>query len=103
MEAFETQADADSIPSILLSAGDNTIPGPFFSAAGQRAMRTPLQLAYQGLFNTPNLTDIREDVGRVDLTILNILGFDASAIGNHEFDSGLDQVRLPRNIYIGAA
>ena len=66
-------------------------------------MRTPLQLAYQGLFNTPNLTDIREDVGRVDLTILNILGFDASAIGNHEFDSGLDQVRLPRNIYIGAA
>ncbi|WP_017324270.1 choice-of-anchor I family protein [Synechococcus sp. PCC 7336] len=28
--------------------------------------------------------------GRVDITIMNLIGFDASALGNHEFDLGTD-------------
>lgn len=34
VQALENDAAANGIPSILLSAGDNYIPGPFFSAAG---------------------------------------------------------------------
>jgi len=74
--------------SILISAGDNYIPGPFFGAAGNGALRSVLQSVYQDLFLEPGLTNIREGDGRVDISIMNILGFDASAIGNHEFDAG---------------
>ncbi|KST69573.1 choice-of-anchor I family protein [Mastigocoleus testarum] len=74
--------------SITLSAGDNYIPGPFFGAAGDRSLRTPLKEFYQEFFNEAGLTNIREDVGRVDMSIMNVIGFDASAVGNHEFDAG---------------
>ena len=74
--------------SLLISAGDNYIPGAFFNAAGNRALRDPLQAAYQNLFDQPELTNIREGAGRVDISIMNLLGFDASAVGNHEFDAG---------------
>jgi len=87
VDALEADAAASNIPSLLLSAGDNYIPGPFFSAAGDRDLRTPLQEAYSDLFGVP-LTNVREGVGRVDITVMNILGFDASAVGNHEFDAG---------------
>lgn len=74
--------------SITLSAGDNYIPGPFFNASGDRSLRSILQEFYQNFFNDPTLTNIREGVGRVDISIMNAIGFDASAIGNHEFDAG---------------
>ena len=51
-----------------------------------------LQAAYQALFAEPGLTGIAEGSGRVDIAIMNIIGFDASAIGNHEFDLGSDAV-----------
>lgn len=90
VDALEDQASAQGIASIVLSAGDNFLPGPFFSAAGDFALRGPLQSAYQTLFNEPGLTNIREGGGRLDVSIMNILGVDASAIGNHEFDLGSD-------------
>ena len=74
--------------TITLSAGDNYIPGPFFGAAGDSSLRTPLQEFYQEYFNNSGLTNVREDVGRVDISIMNAIGFDASAVGNHEFDAG---------------
>ncbi|MCB1120480.1 MAG: choice-of-anchor I family protein, partial [Verrucomicrobiae bacterium] len=79
-----------SIPSILLSAGDNFIPGPFFSAAGDGSLRDTFQTAHDELFGLvpDTLTNIREGDGRADVTIMNILGIDASAFGNHEFDAG---------------
>ncbi|MEZ6131872.1 MAG: choice-of-anchor I family protein [Planctomycetaceae bacterium] len=88
VDALEADAAAQGIGSILLSAGDNYIPGPFFNASGDASLRTPLQQAYQTLFGEAGLTNIREGVGRVDISIMNILGFDAAAIGNHEFDAG---------------
>lgn len=33
-------------------------------------------------------TDLRTDAGRIDISIMNIIGFDASVLGNHEFDLG---------------
>lgn len=86
VEALEARANLAGIPSILLSAGDNYIPGPFFSAAGDSAIRAALQAAV----GNPNA---RELEGRVDIAIMNVLGMDASALGNHEFDAGTRTIR----------
>ena len=75
-----------------ISAGDNYIPGPFFNAAADGSLRPVLQNVYQELLDEPGLTNLREASGRVDISIMNILGFDASALGNHEFDAGPDAV-----------
>ena len=81
--------------SLTVSAGDNYIPGPFFNAAADQAT-----FRDGGVFNdvyndhfglTTDLYDgLREEGGRADITIMNVIGFDASAIGNHEFDAGPD-------------
>lgn len=86
VQALENDAAANSIPSILLSAGDNYIPGPFFSAAGDPSLRTPLRQAL-------GWPQAREAEGRADIAIMNITGFDASALGNHEFDLGTAKIR----------
>ncbi|WP_297539344.1 choice-of-anchor I family protein [Roseovarius sp.] len=81
--------------TILLSAGDNYIPGPFFSTAADRSFRATLTNAYERFYTevlgqdlTDVTLDLREAPGHVDITIMNVLGFDASAVGNHEFDPG---------------
>jgi 2',3'-cyclic-nucleotide 2'-phosphodiesterase/3'-nucleotidase/5'-nucleotidase len=86
VQGLENDAAAANVPSLLLSAGDNYIPGPFFSAAGDASIRTPLR-------NALGLAQVREREGRVDVAILNILGLDASALGNHEFDPGTSALR----------
>ncbi|MGE9294965.1 MAG: choice-of-anchor I family protein [Puniceicoccales bacterium] len=88
VQGLENDAAADGIPSILLSSGDNYIPSPTFEAAGDASMAAAYRVAYQELFGNAGLTGITEGPGRLDITIMNILGFDASAVGNHEFDSG---------------
>jgi alkaline phosphatase len=81
--------------SILLSAGDNYIPGPFFSTAADFSMGGTLTAAYERFYTEllgvdlgDTTLDLGRGGGRVDVTIMNILGFDASAVGNHEFDPG---------------
>ncbi len=99
VDAFED----DFANTLLLSAGDNFLPGPFFAAAGERSVFRDggvFNDTYNDLFGLPadangdGLDDayesLREGGGRVDISIMNILGFDASAIGNHEFDLGSD-------------
>lgn len=90
VQGLENSAAASGIPSILLSAGDNFIPGPFFSAAGDPSVQPVLRNVYEQLFGLApgTLTNLRTLEGRADITVMNILGFDASALGNHEFDSG---------------
>jgi len=79
----------DTYPNtIILSAGDNFIPGPFFNAAGDAALAPVLRDVYQDFFNQPGLTGLLQAPGRIDISIMNIIGFDASAVGNHEFDAG---------------
>ena len=81
--------------SITLSAGDNYLPGPFLNAASDRSFRDDgvFNDVYNELFGlTGNdvYAGLREGGGRVDVSIMNIIGFDASAVGNHEFDLGSD-------------
>ncbi|MEM9643524.1 MAG: choice-of-anchor I family protein [Planctomycetota bacterium] len=95
VESLETQAasGAEIDGSLLVSAGDNYIPGPFFNASGDRATFRDSGIfndTYNELFGTTEYDSLREGSGRVDISIMNIIGFDASAIGNHEFDQGSD-------------
>ncbi|MPZ11262.1 MAG: hypothetical protein GEU89_13795 [Kiloniellaceae bacterium] len=81
--------------SITLSAGDNYLSGPFFSASEDQSV-----FRDQGVFNdfynelfgleAPDglYESLREGGGRVDISVMNAIGFDASALGNHEFDLG---------------
>ena len=59
--------------TVTLSAGDNFIPGPRYFAAGDKANDTVLGVAGNG---------------RGDIALLNAMGFQASALGNHELDRG---------------
>jgi len=63
--------------TLLLSSGDNYIPGPVFSAGGDDALE-------------PQLGE--PSPGRADIAMMNAIGFDASALGNHEFDEGSDRL-----------
>jgi len=81
--------------TLILSAGDNYLPGPFFSAAGDQAAFRDSGLfndIYNELFGVTGYNGLRENGGRVDISIMNIIGFDASALGNHEFDLGSTEV-----------
>jgi len=86
VEGLEADAANGAVPSLLLSGGDNYIPGPFFSAAGDFSLRN----TFRTVLGQP---DAREGEGRVDISIMNLLGFDASAVGNHEFDAGTGAFR----------
>ncbi|MFM8419494.1 MAG: esterase-like activity of phytase family protein [Verrucomicrobiota bacterium] len=59
--------------TLVLSSGDNYIPGPFFTASADPAA------PYNGV------------KGRADIAILNALGIQVSAAGNHEFDDNTAQ------------
>ncbi len=59
--------------TMVVSSGDNYIPGPRFNASGDPALAS--------LLGVP-------DVGRADIALLNAMGIQASALGNHELDLG---------------
>lgn len=61
--------------TVVVSAGDNYLPGPFFSAGEST------DTAVKEAIGAPA-------VGRADIALLNAMGFQASAMGNHEFDQG---------------
>ena len=79
--------ETTGLPTLTLSAGDNVIPGPFFNAATDPTLDGVLTAVYRELLADPSI-EVESDKGRIDMTIMNILGFDASATGNHEFDTG---------------
>jgi 2',3'-cyclic-nucleotide 2'-phosphodiesterase (5'-nucleotidase family) len=68
--------------TLILSAGDNYIPGPFFNASSDTSLNN---IGGLGSSSAPV-------AGRGDIGILNAIGVQASALGNHEFDLGLNQV-----------
>jgi len=96
---FAALVDAleDDYPNtVVLSAGDNYIPGPFFNASGERSVFRDAGVfndTYNTLFGTSDYDGLREGNGRVDISIMNIIGFDASCMGNHEFDAGPDVIQ----------
>ena len=100
--AIVDQLEGDFENTLTISAGDNVIPGPFFNAA-LFADNQVFNDAANNLFGLPGDVNgdgqpeqyeaLEGDRGRIDMSIMNAIGFDASAIGNHEFDAGSDAVQ----------
>lgn len=59
--------------TLVVSSGDNYIPGPRYYAAGDDSTAETLGVSANG---------------RGDIALLNAMGFQASAVGNHELDHG---------------
>jgi 2',3'-cyclic-nucleotide 2'-phosphodiesterase (5'-nucleotidase family)/predicted extracellular nuclease len=75
--------------SITLSSGDNFLPSPFFSAGSDAALKEVYETALEDYYNlAPGTLNISPGFGTADISMLNIIGVEASAIGNHEFDAG---------------
>lgn len=70
LEGFRAQFPDNTL---VVSSGDNYIPGPRYYAAGEEATTEALGISANG---------------RGDIALLNALGFQVSAVGNHELDHG---------------
>ena len=89
--------------TLTLSSGDNWIPGPFFNVGSDPALRSVINAVYNELYGLPadvdndgdndQFADLREFQGRLDATIMNVVGFDAAVLGNHELDAGTNTYR----------
>jgi 2',3'-cyclic-nucleotide 2'-phosphodiesterase (5'-nucleotidase family) len=73
--------------TVTISSGDNYIPGPFFNAASEGPIEDSLRAILSDFYNTP-LNFLGAERGRIDISMMNVIGFDASVFGNHEFDQG---------------
>ncbi len=81
----------DEYPNTLvLSSGDNTLPGPFLSSGEDPTLQTPLRTTAS--YYPGNGNQLRAAIGRPDIAIMNIIGYHASALGNHEFDLGTTEL-----------
>jgi 2',3'-cyclic-nucleotide 2'-phosphodiesterase (5'-nucleotidase family) len=87
--AIVDKLEDEATNSITLSAGDNLIPGPFSAASGDPSLTAALQEFYAWLLDGEvDLSALTTAVGRVDIAVLNGIGVQASAIGNHDLDFG---------------
>lgn len=78
--------------TLILSGGDNFLPGPFINAGTDPSLNAVAGIGATG-------------PGRPDIAILNALGVDTSTIGNHEFDLGSTAFRdafTPSGAWAGA-
>ena len=73
LSALVKKFRAEEANTLFVSSGDNYIPGPFFNAADDDSLTPELGVP---------------SAGRGDIGILNAMGLNASAFGNHEFDNG---------------
>lgn len=98
VEYYDQVAKDKDQASFLLSAGDNMIPGPFYAAGGDPSMEAVFNEVFNAYYGLPAdidadgvdeaYLDLRAGGGWADIALMNLMGFDASAIGNHEFDAG---------------
>ena len=87
----------DTTPnSIMLSTGDSWIPSPFYIAGGDAQLNATYRGVYNqyfGLSGPDAYQALTASAGRADITIQNIIGVNANAFGNHEFDATPADVR----------
>ncbi len=76
--------------TVKLASGDCFIPSPFLSAGEDASMQTPLRNTASSYY--AGTQAIRPAIGRTDIAMMNIMGFQGSAFGNHEFDLGTSEV-----------
>ena len=71
VRGLQILAREECIPSLHVTAGDHTIPGPFYLASSE-----------VGRLGKPGLGDI---------VMYNAMKLNGNGIGNHEFDGGIDE------------
>ncbi|MEI7978105.1 MAG: choice-of-anchor I family protein, partial [Bacteroidota bacterium] len=76
--------------TVKLASGDCYIPSPFLSAGEDASMQTPLRNTVSSYYS--GTSAVRPAIGRTDIAMMNIMGFQGSAFGNHEFDLGTPEV-----------
>ena len=64
--------------TLFLSSGDNYIPGSRYEAGADTSMESIDSIGVAG-------------VGRADIAMLNAMGLQASAVGNHDLDGGTEE------------
>lgn len=72
--------------TLLVSSGDNYIPGPRLSASEDPSVQTVLR-------EVRGVGTLRSSIGRADMAFLDAMGVQASALGNHELDLGTSEFR----------
>lgn len=77
--------------TLIISSGDNWIPGPFFNASSEAAIEDSLRDILTDFYGLP-LNGLTAERGRIDISLMNVIGFNASCFGNHEFDAGTGAV-----------
>lgn len=77
--------------TLILSSGDNYIPGPFLFSGEDASLQTPLRNTASSYFSGAT-SGLRAALGRTDIAMMNIMGFNASVFGNHEFDLGTAEI-----------
>ncbi|WP_108660943.1 5'-nucleotidase C-terminal domain-containing protein [Acuticoccus kandeliae] len=93
IEALEAEFET----TLIISSGDNYIPSPFSNGAGTSdpAIQENLNAVLNDVMSRvtgETYESLTSEPGRFDIAIMNAIGFDASAVGNHEFDFGQQQV-----------
>ena len=78
------------VNTLILSSGDNILPGPFMSSGEDGSLQTPLRNTASSYYSGTQA--LRAAIGRPDIAIMNIIGYNASAMGNHEFDLGTSEL-----------
>lgn len=74
--------DDDYANTLILAGGDNWIPGPFLAAGTDPAVRDAIN-EVTGSTMTGTIP-----IAAADIAIHNLIGVEASALGNHDFDLG---------------
>ena len=86
IDGLQTLAKDECLPSLHITAGDHTIPGPFYQASEE----------------VPGLGE----PGLSDIVMYNSMKLRANGMGNHEFDGGIEEfsemLRIARYPFIAA-
>ena len=78
--------DDDYANTLILSGGDNWLPGPFLAGGTDLTVRDELNAVSGSTISLSSGTN--HPIAAVDIAILNEIGVEVSTIGNHEFDLG---------------
>jgi 2',3'-cyclic-nucleotide 2'-phosphodiesterase (5'-nucleotidase family) len=78
--------DGTHANTLILAGGDNFIPGPFLNGGTDLSVRDELNAVTGSTISLAASTN--HPVGAVDIAINNLIGVEASTIGNHELDLG---------------
>ncbi|MFN7740004.1 MAG: 5'-nucleotidase C-terminal domain-containing protein, partial [Cyanobacteriota bacterium] len=89
--------------TLILAGGDNFIPSPFLNGGTDISVRDELNAVTGSSISMAASTN--HPIAAVDIAIHNLIGVEASTIGNHEFDLGSRVFRdsfTPASGWVGA-